>query len=61
MLNFKAKRGNSSVSRTTAAKSVKATVDVVQYDVETNTISATIRKKTESVNNPLLAHLIKNH
>lgn len=34
---------------------------VVQYDISTNTIAATVSKKADAVNNPLLANLTKRN
>ena len=33
--------------------------DKVQYDIHANTIGATIKSKSETVNNPLLANLTR--
>jgi hypothetical protein len=59
MFISKTKRGASATS-TKVSKSGKV-IDsgIIQYDVESKTINAQVRKKVESITNPLLANLAK--
>ncbi len=50
----KSKRGNSAKSNKSIPKPKEQPKGVIQYDIESNTIQAELRKKLETGNNPLL-------
>jgi len=51
-------RGQSAITRTKASDLAERSVcNVLQYDVSSNTIHDAVKRKTESLNNPLLAQL----
>ena len=59
MFISKTKRG-ASATTTKASKNGKGIDNgVLQYDVESKTINAQVRKKVDSITNPLLANLAK--
>jgi hypothetical protein len=58
MFISKTRRGASATS-TKASKGKVLDSGIIQYDVESKTINAEVRKKIDSITNPLLANLAK--
>ena len=59
MFISKTKRGASATSTKVSKGGKGIDSGIIQYDVESKTINAQVRKKVESITNPLLANLAK--
>ena len=59
MFISKTKRGASATIAKTSKSGKGGANGVLQYDVESKTINASVRQKVESITNPLLASLAK--
>ena len=56
------RKSTHAASRGTAAPAQKPEPKgVIQYDVKSNTIAATVNKKADAISNPLLANLTKRN
>jgi hypothetical protein len=59
MFISKTKRGVSATTAKTSKSGKGVASGVLQYDVESKTINATVRQKVDTITNPLLANLAK--
>lgn len=59
MFLSKTKRGASATTAKTSKSTKGGVHNVIQYDIESKTINASVKQKIDNITNPLLANLTK--